>query len=182
MHFKTLHIYLIKKYIPPFLATLFIAMFIFFMIFLFTYIDEIVGKGVDNITLTKMFAYMFITFLSPAMPLAILLSSIMTFGNLGESYELASMKSAGLSLLSIMRPLLVFILGLAFFCFLFSNYTLPYIHLKAGKLLYDVRSSKPAVNIKENIFYNGIDGYSIRIGKKDNDGTEMKKISKIGRP
>ena len=170
MHFKTLHIYLIKKYIPPFLATLFIAMFIFFMIFLFTYIDEIVGKGVDNITLTKMFAYMFITFLSPAMPLAILLSSIMTFGNLGESYELASMKSAGLSLLSIMRPLLVFILGLAFFCFLFSNYTLPYIHLKAGKLLYDVRSSKPAVNIKENIFYNGIDGYSIRIGKKDNDG------------
>lgn len=177
MPVKTLHIYLIKKFIPPFIATLFIGMFIFFMIFLFTYIDEIIGKGVDNITLTKMFGYMFITFLAPSMPLAILLSSIMTFGNLGENYELASMKSAGLSLLSIMRPLLIFIFGLAIFCFLFSNYTLPYIHLKAGRLLYDVRSSKPAVNIKESIFYNGIEGYSIRIGKKDNDGITIHNIS-----
>ena len=177
MLIKTLHIYLIKKFIPPFLATLFIGMFIFFMIFLFTYIDEIVGKGVDNVTLAKMFGYMFATFLSPSMPLAILLSSIMTFGNLGENYELASMKSAGLSLLSIMRPLLFFILGLACFCFLYSNYTLPYIHLKAGRLLYDVRSSKPAVNIKESIFYNGIEGYSIRIGKKHNDGVTIHNVS-----
>jgi lipopolysaccharide export system permease protein len=174
---KTLHIYLIKKFIPPFMATLFIGMFIFFMIFLFTYIDEIIGKGVDNVTLVKMFGYMFVTFLAPSMPLAVLLSSIMTFGNLGENYELASMKSAGLSLLSIMRPILVFVFGLAFFCFLFSNYTLPYIHLKAGKLLYDVRSSKPAVNIKESIFYNGIEGYSIRIGKKDNDGITIHNVS-----
>jgi lipopolysaccharide export system permease protein len=144
---------------------------------LFTYIDEIIGKGVDNITLAKMFGYMFVTFLAPSMPLAVLLSSIMTFGNLGENYELASMKSAGLSLLSIMRPLLVFVFGLAIFCFLFSNYTLPYIHLKAGRLLYDVRSSKPAVNIKESIFYNGIEGYSIRLGKKDNDGITIHNIS-----
>jgi lipopolysaccharide export system permease protein len=177
MGIKTLHIYLIKKFIPPFMATLFIGMFIFFMIFLFTYIDEIIGKGVDNVTLTKMFGYMFITFLSPSMPLAVLLSSIMTFGNLGENYELASMKSAGLSLLAIMRPILVFVFGLACFCFLFSNYTLPYIHLKAGRLLYDVRSSKPAVNIKESIFYNGIEGYSIRIGKKDNDGVTIHNVS-----
>src|ERR1017187_8354539 len=176
MGIKTLHIYLIKKYIPPFMATLFIAMFIFFMIFLFTYIDEIVGKGVDNITLVKMFGYIFVTFLSPSMPLAILLSSIMTFGNFGESYELASMKSAGLSLLSIMRPLLVLILGLSFFCFLFSNYTLPYINLKAGRLLYDVRSSKPAISLKESIFYNGIEGYSIRIGKKDDDGISIHNV------
>jgi len=177
MPIKTLHIYLIKKFIPPFMATLFIGMFIFFMIFLFTYIDEIIGKGVDNVTLAKMFGYMFVTFLSPSMPLAVLLSSIMTFGNLGENYELASIKSAGLSLLSIMRPILVFVLGLACFCFLFSNYTLPYIHLKAGRLLYDVRSSKPAVNIKESIFYNGIEGYSIRIGKKDNDGITIHNVS-----
>ena len=177
MPIKTLHIYLIKKFIPPFMATLFIGMFIFFMIFLFTYIDEIIGKGVDNVTLAKMFGYMFVTFLSPSMPLAVLLSSIMTFGNLGENYELASMKSAGLSLLSIMRPILIFVLGLACFCFLFSNYTLPYIHLKAGRLLYDVRSSKPAVNIKESIFYNGIEGYSIRIGKKDNDGITIHNVS-----
>lgn len=176
MGIKTLHIYLIKKYIPPFLATLFIGMFIFFMIFLFTYIDEIVGKGIDNITLTKMFAYIFVTFLPPSMPLAILLSSIMTFGNLGESYELASMKSAGLSLLSIMKPILVLILGLACFCFLFSNYTLPYVNLKAGRLLFDVRSSKPAISLKEKVFYNGIQGYSIRIDKKEDDGITIHNV------
>lgn len=176
MGIKTLYIYLIKKYIPPFLATLFIAMFIFFMIFLFTYIDEIVGKGIDNVTLAKMFGYIFVTFLPPSMPLAILLSSIMTFGNLGESYELASMKSAGLSLLSIMRPLLILILILSGFCFLFNNYTLPYINLKAGHLLYDVRSSKPAISLKESLFYNGIEGYSIRIGKKDDDGITIHNV------
>jgi lipopolysaccharide export system permease protein len=176
MGIKTLHIYLIKKYIPPFIATLFIGMFIFFMIFLFTYIDEIVGKGIDNITLVKMFGYIFVTFLSQSMPLAVLLSSIMTFGNLGESYELASMKSAGLSLLSIMKPILVLIIGLSCFCFLFSNYTLPYVNLKAGKLLYDVRSSKPTISLKESVFYNGIEGYSIRIGKKEDDGISIHNV------
>jgi lipopolysaccharide export system permease protein len=176
MSIKTLHIYLIKKYIPPFLATLFIAMFIFFMIFVFTYIDEIAGKGVDNATLAKMFGYIFITNLPYSMPLAILLSSIMTFGNLGESYELASMKSAGLSLLSIMRPILVLILSLSIFCFLFSNYTLPYIKLKAARLTYDVRSSKPAISLKESVFNTGIEGYSIRIRKKDNDGISIHNV------
>ncbi|MEO8760170.1 MAG: LptF/LptG family permease, partial [Bacteroidia bacterium] len=176
MHIKTLHLYLIKKYIPPFMATLFIAMFIFFMIFIFTYIDEIAGKGIDNLTLAKMFGYMFITNMPMSMPLAVLLSSIMTFGNLGENYEMAAMKSAGLSLLAIMRPLLVFIVGLAFCCFLFSNYTLPFITLKATRLLYDVRSSKPAISIKESVFYNEIKGYSIRINRKDNDGVGVHNI------
>ncbi len=151
-------------------------MFIFFMIFIFTYIDEIAGKGVDNTTLVKMFGYMFLTFLPPSMPLAVLLSSIMTFGSLGETYELASMKSAGLSLISIMRPVVVLIFALAGFCFLFNNYTLPYIHLKAARLLYDVRSTKPAFKLKESVFYNGIDGYSIRVGTKDRDGKTIHNI------
>ena len=176
MKVKTLHIYLVKKYIPPFIATLFIGMFIFFMIFIFTYIDEIAGKGVDNTTLIKMFTYMFLTFLPPSMPLAVLLSSIMTFGSLGETYELASMKSAGLSVISIMKPILVLIFALAGFCFLFNNYTLPYIHLKAARLLYDVRASKPAFKLKESVFYNGIDGYSIRVGQKDKDGKTIHNI------
>jgi lipopolysaccharide export system permease protein len=176
MHVKTLHIYLIKKYIPPFLATLFIGMFIFFMIFIFTYIDEIAGKGVEGAMLAKMFVYMFLTFLPPSMPLAVLLSSIMTFGGLGETYELASMKSAGLSLISIMKPVLIFIFAMAGFCFLFNNYTLPLIHLKAARLLYDVRGAKPAFKLKESVFYNGIDGYSIRVGSKDNDGKTIHNI------
>lgn len=176
MRIKTLHIFLVRKYIPPFLATLFIAMFIFLMIFTFTYIDEIAGKGVDGLTLAKMFGYIFLNFLPASMPLAVLLSSIMTFGNLGETYELASMKSAGLSLLKIMRPLLVLITGLAIFCFFYNNYTMPSINLKAGQLLYNVRASKPAFNLKEGVFYNGIDGYTIRVGEKDKDGTTIHNI------
>jgi lipopolysaccharide export system permease protein len=176
MAVKTLYVYLVKKYIPPFLATLFIGMFIFFMIFIFTYIDEIAGKGIDATTLAQMFGYMFLTFLPHSMPLAVLLSSIMTFGALGETYELASMKSAGISLFNIMRPLLVLIVGLAAFCFVFNNYTLPFIHLKAARLLYDVRATKPAFNLKESVFYNGIEGYSLRVGQKDKDGRTIHNI------
>ncbi len=174
---KILHLFLIKRYIPPFLATLFIAVFVFFMVFMFTYIDEIAGKGVDSWTLTKLFSYTFLTFIPNSMPLAILLSSIMTFGNLGENYELAALKSTGLSLLSIMKPLLVFNIILALFCYLFSNYTMPYLHLKSGRLLYDVREAKPTLNIKESIFYNGIEGYSIRVGKKEKDGKTIRNIT-----
>ncbi len=174
---KILHLYLIRKYIPPFLATLFIAMFVFFMVFIFTYVDEIAGKGVDAWTLAQLFFYTFLTFMPASMPLAVLLSSIMTFGNLGENYELASLKSSGLSLIAIMKPLLIFTLLLGCFCFLFSNYTLPYLNLKSGRLLYDVRSSKPTLNIKEGIFYNGIEGYSIRVGKKEADGKSIKNVT-----
>jgi lipopolysaccharide export system permease protein len=176
MLIKTLHIFLVKKYIPPFLATLFIGMFIFLMIFTFTYIDEIAGKGVESLVLAQMFGYIFLTFLPAAMPLAVLLSSIMTFGNLGETYELASMKSAGQSLLSIMKPLLLLISALAAFCFFYNNYTLPYIHLQAGRLLYNVRASKPAFNLKESVYYNGIDGYTIRVGQKDKNGTTVRNV------
>ena len=158
------------------MGTLFIAVFVFFMVFVFTYIDEIAGKGIDSLTLGKMFFFTFLMFIPSSMPLAVLLSSIMTFGNLGENYELAAMKSSGLSLLRIMRPMLVFIVFLAIFCFSFSNYTMPYIHLKQSSLLYDVRGAKPTLNIKESVFYNGIEGYSIRVGKKDNDGQTIHNI------
>src|ERR1700740_3272521 len=121
------------------------------MVFDFTYIDEIAGKGIDSMTLAKMFFYTFLMFIPTSMPLAILLSSIMTFGNLGENYELAAMKSSGLSLLRIMRTMLIFIFFLSVFCFSFSNYTLPYIHLRQASLLYDVRGAKPTLNIKESV-------------------------------
>lgn len=146
------------------------------MIFVFTYIDEIAGKGIDSGTLAQLFMYTFLMFIPNSMPLAILLSSIMTLGNFGETYELAAMKSSGLSLLRIMRPLLIFIICLSAFCFAFSNYTLPYIHLKQASILYDVREAKPTLNIKESVFYNGIEGYSIRVGKKDKDGKTIHDI------
>jgi len=174
---KTIYLYLIKKYIPPFLGTLFITVFVFFMIFVFTYIDEIAGKGIDATTLVKMFGYTFLMFIPQSIPLAVLLSSIMTFGGLGETYELAAMKSSGLSLLKIMRPVLMFILVLAALSFAFSNYTMPFIHLKQSSILYDVRGAKPTLNIKESVFYNGIEGYSIRIGKKDVDGQTIRNVT-----
>jgi lipopolysaccharide export system permease protein len=146
------------------------------MVFVFTYIDEIAGKGIETWTLTQLFLYTFLMFIPTSMPLAVLLSSIMTFGNLGENYELAAMKSSGLSLLRIMRPMLVFIFFLSAFCFSFSNYTLPYIHLKQASMLYDVRGAKPTLNIKESVFYNGIEGYSIRVGKKETDGQTIRNI------
>src|ERR1700740_701540 len=146
------------------------------MVFDFTYIDEIAGKGIDAMTLAKMFFFTFLMFIPSSMPLAVLLSSIMTFGNLGENYELAAMKSSGLSLIQIMRPILFFIVLLSLFCFSFSNYTIPYIHLKQSSMLYDVRGAKPTLNIKESVFYNGIEGYSIRVGKKDNDGQTIHNI------
>jgi len=147
------------------------------MIFVFTYIDEIAGKGIDGFTLVKMFGYTFLMFIPQSMPLAILLSSIMTFGGLGENYELAAMKSSGLSLLKIMRPIVIFIFILSGFCFAYSNYTMPYIHLKQSSILYDVRGAKPTLNIKESVFYNGIEGYSIRVGKKDVDGQTIRNIT-----
>ena len=146
------------------------------MVFVFTYIDEIAGKGIDGWTLAQMFFYTFLMFIPNSMPLAVLLSSIMTFGNLGENYELAALKSAGLSLTKIMRPLLAFIVFLAIFSFYFNNYTMPYIHLKQASLLYDVRGAKPALNIKEGVFYNGIEGYSLRVGRKEVDGKTIRNI------
>ncbi len=151
-------------------------MFIYFMIFVFKYIDEIAGKGIDTWTLTKMLSYTFISILPLGLPIAVLLSSIMVFGNLGEQYELAALKSSGLSLFKITKPLFFFILFVSTFSFFFSNNIYPIINLKAKALLYDIRSTKPALNIKEGIFNNSIDGFSIKVGKKDDDGVTLHDI------
>jgi lipopolysaccharide export system permease protein len=105
-----------------------------------------------------------------ALPLAILLSSIMTFGNLGEHYELVALKSSGIPLQRIMSPLIFTTVFISILAFYFSNNVLPYANLKMGSLLYDVQEQKPALNIKEGIFYYGIDDYVIKVGKKDKDG------------
>jgi lipopolysaccharide export system permease protein len=150
--------------------TLFIALFILLMQFLWKYIDDLVGKGLEWHIIGELLFYATATLVPMALPLAILLSSIMTFGNLGEHYELVAMKSSGLSLWRIMNPLIVttvVICGVAFF---FSNVVLPKANIKMGSLLFDVREQKPALQIKEGVFYNGIDGYSIRVGRKGKDG------------
>jgi lipopolysaccharide export system permease protein len=173
---KTLYKFILKSYIGPFIMTFFIAMFVFFMMFIFTYIDDFVGKGIGAGILCELFFYFSLTTIPMALPLAILLSSLMTFGNLGEHFELTAMKSAGLSLQRIMTPLIGTTLALSILAFYFSNNILPYTHLKAGALLYDVRSSKPALMFKDGIFNNSLTGFSIRVGKKERDGKTLKDV------
>lgn len=151
-------------------------MFVFFMMFIFTYIDDFVGKGLSFKVLAQLFFYSSLTTVPMALPLAILLSSLMTFGNLGEHFELTAMKSSGLSLQKIMIPLIATTCLLSVLAFYFSNNILPYTNLKAGSLLYDIRSSKPALLFKDGIFNNSLTGFSIRVGKKERDGKTLKDI------
>lgn len=176
MRIKTLYSFLLKSYLPSFFLTLFIGIFVFFLIHVFTYLDDLIGKGLGGWVLTQFFVYSFLSFIPAALPLAVLLSSIMTFGSLAENYELAAMKSAGLSLFRILRPILVFILFLAVFTFLFNNFILNQLTLKSASLLYDIRQSKPTVNLKEGAFYSQLQGYSLRVGKKGKDGHSLNNI------
>lgn len=173
---KTLYKFILKSYTGPFVMTFFIAMFVFFMMFIFKYIDDFVGKGLSFSILSELFFYFSLTTIPMALPLAILLSSLMTFGNLGEHYELTAMKSAGFSLQKIMTPLIYTSIIIAIGAFYFSNNILPFTNLKAGSLLYDVRESKPALLFKEGVFNNSLDGFSIRIGKKEYDGKTLREI------
>lgn len=177
MGLKKLHKLLITSYIPPFLATLFVSVFLFFLVqIVITYLDDLIGKGLRTMDLLKLFAYAWTAIIPQCIPLAVLLASIMSFGNLAENYELAAMKSSGLSLFRIMKPLIILILILAGLTFLFNNFILPTVHLKSSALLYDIRQKKPSVNIKEGIFYNKIDNYAIRVGSKSKDKDTLKDI------
>ena len=146
-------------------------MFILLMLFLFKYIDDLIGKGFEWYVILELLMYASATNVAMALPLAILLSSIMTFGSLGENYELVAIKSAGISLQKAMMPLIIGVSMLSVAAFLFSDYMLPVANLKMGSLLYDVRNQKAAFLIKEGIFNNSIPGYSIRVKKKDSDQT-----------
>jgi lipopolysaccharide export system permease protein len=113
--------------------------------------------------------YSIARFVPLALPIAVLISSVMVLGKLGENYELAALQSSGISLISIMKPIFIFIVLISISSFLFSNYVMPIANFKGGSLLYDIKKKKPAINIKEGIFYNDIDGFSIKIGSKDDD-------------
>ena len=166
---KKLDKLIIKAFIGPFLATFFIALFILVIQFFWLYIDEFVGKGIDVFTLFQFIAYVSTTLVPLALPLGILLSSIMTFGNLGESFELVAIKSAGIPLIRFMRPVLIISALLGLVAFAFANYVIPVAELKMRTLLYDIRVAKPAFDIKEGVFYKKLDGYTIKIGRKEND-------------
>jgi lipopolysaccharide export system permease protein len=171
---KRLYLLLLRSYLGPLILTFFIALFILVMQFLWKYIDDLVGKGLQWHVIGQLLFYASATFVPLALPLSILLSSLMTFGNLGERYELVAIKSAGVSLSTVMRPLIVLSVIISIFAFFFSNNILPVANLKFKSILYDVRQQKLALNIREGIFYNGIDGYVMRIGQKEKDGVTIR--------
>lgn len=136
------------------------------MFFLFKYVDDLIGKGFEWYVIAELMMYASASNVAMALPLAILLSSIMTFGSLGENYELVAIKSAGVSLRKAMQPLFVLIVGLAVASFFFSDYMLPKANLKYGSLLWDVRNKKLSFLIKPGVFNNSIPGYSMRVERK----------------
>lgn len=158
------------------MATFFVVVFVLLMQFLWRYVDELVGKGLEwNIILQLMF-YASFTFVPMALPISILLASLMTFGNLGERYELVAMKAAGISLRKIMLPLGMFSLLISVGAYYYANIIFPYANLKFRSTLYDVRQKKLALNIRDGIFYSGLEGYVMKIGKKDPDGMTIRKV------
>ena len=173
---KKLDILIIKSFIGPFIATFLIAMFILVMQFFWLYIDDLVGKGLDVLTILQLIVYVAANVIPLALPIALLLSSIMTFGNLGETFEIVAIKSAGISLLRFMRPLLIVTLFISGIAFLFSNNIIPVAQLKLATIKYNIIVSKPSFDIKEGVFYDKIEGYVIKLGKKDKDDSTIHDI------
>ena len=164
---KRLHWYIIKSFLGPFFMTFFIVVFVLLMQFLWKYVDDLVGKGLDIKVLGEMLFYASFGLLPYAFPLAMLLASIMTFGSFGENYELVAMKSSGISLYRIMKPLFVIAVLITLTAFYFANYVLPNTNLRFTTLLWSVKQQRPELVLQEGVFTNEIDGYSIRIGSKD---------------
>lgn len=173
---KKVDLFILRTYIGPLIMTFFIALFILLMQFLWLYIDDLVGKGLDWYILMELLFYASSTFVPMALPLAILLSSLMTFGNLGEHYELVALKSSGISLKRLMRPLVVLSVLISIFAFVFSDFVLPVANLKFRSLLYDVQHQKLAFKMKEGIFNHDLGDYVLRIGSREADGESINEI------
>lgn len=167
--FKKLDKLIIKAFVGPFIATFFITLFVLVLQFFWLYIDDFVGKGLSTDIIFKFILYQSAVLVPLALPLAVLLSSLMTFGNLGESFELVAIKSSGISLLRFMRPLFIVCLFISGIAFLFSNNIIPVANLKSRTLLSDIVYAKPAFDLKEGVFYDKINGFAIKVGKKQAD-------------
>lgn len=173
---KKLDKLVIKSFIGPFILTFWIAQFVLVMQFLWKYVDDLVGKGLPTGVLLELLVYASARLVPLALPLAVLLASIMTYGALGENYELTAVKSAGISLLRFMKALIITVIGISIFAFFFSNNFLPRANLKFGALLYDIRHQKPTVALKPGIFYSGIDGFYIKVGSKNDETNTLYNI------
>jgi lipopolysaccharide export system permease protein len=160
---------LLRAFALPLVVTFVIVQFILVMQFLWLYIDDLVGKGLEWWLIAELIFYASASFVPLALPLAILLASIMTLGSLAEHGELTAVKASGISLIRFLRPLFGLVLGICLFAFYFSDTLLPNSRLKFGSLLYDIQQKKPALAIKPGVFYKDIEGYSLMVRSRDAD-------------
>ncbi|MDE6298277.1 MAG: LptF/LptG family permease [Muribaculaceae bacterium] len=156
--------------------TFFIVLFIVLMQFLWKYIDDLVGKGLEISVIGELFFYAAVSMVPMALPLAILLASLMTFGNFGEKFELTAMKASGVSLLKAMSPLIVLISGIAVGAFFFQNNVLPHAQVKMWTLLFSMRQKSPELEIPEGVFYDQIPGYNLFVQSKNRESGMLYKV------
>ena len=176
LRIKKLDIFVLKSFLMLFAGTFFICLFIFMMQFLWKYVDEMVGKGLEISVLAQFFFYSGLTLIPVSLPLAILLAALMTFGNFGERFELLSMKAAGIPLLRIIRPLIIFCAMLGCISFYFQTVIAPKAQLKLLTLLVSMKQTSPELDIPEGVFYSDIEGYNIYVKHKDRETGIMKDL------
>lgn len=173
---KKLDKYVLYHFVQMLFATFFISSFILLMQFLWSHINDIIGKGVDFIVIAEFFFYSFLSVIPLSLPLAVLLASLIVFGNFGEKMELTAMKAAGISLFRIMTPITLLIIGICIGAFFFSNNVLPISQKKLWTLIFSLRQTSPELEIPEGEFYDGIKGYNIYVRHKDRDKKLLKEV------
>lgn len=169
LRIKKLDIFVLKSFCTLFIGTFFICLFIFMMQFLWRYVDELIGKGLEMTVMAQFFFYSALTLVPVSLPLAVLLAALITFGNFGERFELLAMKAAGISLLKIMRPLIIFIVFICCLSFYFQNVIGPKAQTDLGTLLISMKQKAPELDIPEGVFYDEIDGYNLYVKRKNRD-------------
>lgn len=173
---KIAYRYIIRNFLGPLVLTFFVAVFILLMQFLWKYVDDLVGKGLEIHILLEFMFYAAGTLMNMALPLAVLLASLMTFGNMGERLEVVAFKSAGISISKMMTPLAILAVLITIFAFWYSDKVIPVANLKLRTLIYSVQEQKPALNIESGVFYNGFDDITIRIGSKKRDNQTIEDV------
>lgn len=174
--FKKLDKLLVTSFIPPFIVAFCIAVFVLMMQFVWVYIDEIIGKGVELFVLIELLGYLSVSRIPMALPLGVLIASVMVMGNLAERYELSSFKSAGISLYRVMLPLMYVMAAVSLFSFYCSNNLIPVANLKFGSRLYDIRRQKPALSLEEGVFNDDFEDFVIRIKNKLADNQTIEDV------
>ena len=164
---KTIHKLVLKAYLGPLVLTFFIVMFVLMMNIVWRYIDELVGKGLSAGIIIELMTYFMANMIPLGLPLAMLLAAIMTMGNLGENYELLAMKSAGMSLVRITKPLIILVSVIAVGSFFIGNNLVPYANKKVYSIIYDIRQQKQSLEFQDGLFFNGIDNMSIRVSRQE---------------